>query len=69
MIGEKLLIPEKNNPTVYFLCARGCGKNLRTLEYLLSLPPNTKFIDASKLIIERGNNNANKSKVFFRQDR
>lgn len=41
-------MPRKNNPTVYFLCARGCGANLRMLKYLLSLPPNTKFIDASK---------------------
>ena len=49
MIGEKLLIPKKNNSAVYFLCARGCGKNLRMLEYLLSLPPNTKFIDVSKI--------------------
>ena len=41
---------DMNSPVVYFLCARGCGKNLRSLEYMLSLPPNIKIVDARPLI-------------------
>ena len=66
---------DMNSSAVYFLCGRGCGKNLVALKYLLSLPPNVKVVDARPLITQIRKTHINrkeekdfgyKSKIFFK---